>query len=224
MENSSRGQKTSRYFFLVFLFLSVQFRFLFSDQVPDFVSLQNQYLIAQDYQILFKNFLSSGYDRSLQGGSPIFYFQAPFFFFLVSFLHTFILFFLPFGVSFNLGILLGLFLFSYAFLKLGFLFLTETNLSPGNTLLTITGLMFYFLYPGDRVVGAGIVGVFQNSISFSVGLAIALLSIYYLEKFRYTGKVSSFFKNLIAGTLVFYTHYETSLFYLIALGIYFLFL
>ncbi|WP_061230535.1 hypothetical protein [Leptospira interrogans] len=210
-------------FFLVFLFLSVQFRFLFSDQVPDSVSLQNQYLIAQDYQILFKNFLSSGYDRSLQGGSPIFYFQAPFFFFLVSFLHTFILFFLPFGVSFNLGILLGLFLFSYAFLKLGFLFLTETNLSPGNTLLTITGLMFYFLYPGDRVVGAGIVGVFQNSISFSVGLAIALLSIYYLEKFRYTGKVSSFFKNLIAGTLVFYTHYETSLFYLIALGIYFLF-
>ncbi|WP_061245798.1 hypothetical protein [Leptospira noguchii] len=210
-------------FFLVFLFLSVQFRFLFSDQVPDSVSLQNQYLIAQEYQVLFKNFLSSGYDRSLQGGSPTFYFQAPFFFFLISFLHTFILFFLPFGVSFNLGILLGLFLFSYAFLKLGFLFLTETNLSPGNTLLTITGLMFYFLYPGDRVVGAGIVGVFQNSISFSVGLAISLLAIYYLEKFRYTGKVSSFFKNLIAGTLVFYTHYETSLFYLIALGIYFLF-
>ncbi|EKO15665.1 hypothetical protein [Leptospira kirschneri] len=210
-------------FFLVFLFLSVQFRFLFSDQIPDSVSLQNQYLIAQDYQILFKNFLSSGYDRSLQGGSPTFYFQAPFFFFLVSFLHTFILFFLPLEVSFNLGILLGLFLFSYAFLKLGFLFLTETNLSPGNTLLTMTGLMFYFLYPGDRVVGAGIVGVFQNSISFSVGLAIALLAIYYLEKFRYTGKVSSFFKNLITGTLVFYTHYETSLFYLIALGIYFLF-
>lgn len=50
-----------------------------------------------------------------------------------------------------------------------------------------------------------------------------MLAIYYLEKFRYTGKVSSFFKNLIAGTLVFYTHYETSLFYLIALGIYFLF-
>ncbi|WP_016751024.1 hypothetical protein [Leptospira kirschneri] len=210
-------------FFLVFLFLSVQFRFLFSDQIPDSVSLQNQYLIAQDYQILFKNFLSSGYDRSLQGGSPTFYFQAPFFFFLVSFLLTFILFFLPLEVSFNLGILLGLFLFSYAFLKLGFLFLTETNLSPGNTLLTMTGLMFYFLYPGDRVVGAGIVGVFQNSISFSVGLAIALLAIYYLEKFRYTGKVSSFFKNLITGTLVFYTHYETSLFYLIALGIYFLF-
>ncbi|EMO68551.1 putative membrane protein [Leptospira kirschneri str. 200803703] len=210
-------------FFLVFLFLSVQFRFLFSDQIPDSVSLQNQYLIAQDYQILFKNFLSSGYDRSLQGGSPTFYFQAPFFFFLVSFLHTFILFFLPLEVSFNLGILLGLFLFSYSFLKLGFLFLTETNLSPGNTLLTMTGLMFYFLYPGDRVVGAGIVGVFQNSISFSVGLAIALLAIYYLEKFRYTGKVSSFFKNLITGTLVFYTHYETSLFYLIALGIYFLF-
>ncbi len=210
-------------FFLVFLFLSVQFRFLFSDQILDSVSLQNQYLIAQDYQILFKNFLSSGYDRSLQGGSPTFYFQAPFFFFLVSFLHTFILFFLPLEVSFNLGILLGLFLFSYAFLKLGFLFLTETNLSPGNTLLTMTGLMFYFLYPGDRVVGAGIVGVFQNSISFSVGLAIALLAIYYLEKFRYTGKVSSFFKNLITGTLVFYTHYETSLFYLIALGIYFLF-
>lgn len=210
-------------FFLVFLFLPVQFRFLFSDQIPDSVSLQNQYLIAQDYQILFKNFLSSGYDRSLQGGSPTFYFQAPFFFFLVSFLHTFILFFLPLEVSFNLGILLGLFLFSYAFLKLGFLFLTETNLSPGNTLLTMTGLMFYFLYPGDRVVGVGIVGVFQNSISFSVGLAIALLAIYYLEKFRYTGKVSSFFKNLITGTLVFYTHYETSLFYLIALGIYFLF-
>ncbi|EMM74956.1 hypothetical protein LEP1GSC038_0890 [Leptospira weilii str. 2006001855] len=92
MENSSRGEKTIR-IFLVFLFLSIQFRFLFSDQVPDSVSLQNQYLIAQDYRILFKNFLSSGYDRSLQGGSPTFYFQAPFFFFLVSFLHTFILFF-----------------------------------------------------------------------------------------------------------------------------------
>ncbi|EMY76240.1 putative membrane protein [Leptospira weilii serovar Ranarum str. ICFT] len=210
-------------FFLVFLFLSIQFRFLFSDRVPDSVSLQNQYLIAQDYQILFKNFLSSGYDRSLQGGSSTFYFQAPFFFFLVSFFHTFILFFLPFGVSFNLGILLALFLFSYAFLKLGFLFLTETGLSPGNALLTMTGLMFYFLYPGDRVVGAGIVGIFQNSISSSVGLAFALLAIYYLEKFRYTGKVSSFFKNLITGTLVFYTHYEISLFYVIALSIYFLF-
>ncbi|EMJ97802.1 membrane protein [Leptospira alstonii] len=210
-------------FFLVFLFLSIQFRFLFTDRVPDSVSLQNQYLIAQDYQILFKNFLSSGYDRSLQGGSPTFYFQAPFFFFLVSFIHTFILFFLPFGTAFNLGILLALFLFSYAFLKLGFLFLTETGLSPGNALLTMTGLMFYFLYPGDRLVGAGIVGIFQNSISSSVGLAFALLAIYYLEKFRYTGKVSSFSKNLITGTLVFYTHYETSLFYVIALSIYFLF-
>lgn len=210
-------------FFLVFLFLSIQFRFLFSDRVPDSVSLQNQYLIAQDYQVLFKNFLSSGYDRSLQGGSPTFYFQSPFFFFLVSFLHTFFLFFLPFSVSFNFGILLALFLFSYAFLKLGFLLLTETNLSPGNALLTMTGLMFYFLYPGDRVVGAGIVGVFQNSISSVVGLGFALLAIYYLEKFRYTGKVSSFFKNLITGTLVFYTHYEMSLFYVIALGIYFLF-
>ncbi|EMY12323.1 hypothetical protein LEP1GSC043_3645 [Leptospira weilii str. Ecochallenge] len=79
MENSSRGEKTIR-IFLVFLFLSIQFRFLFSDQVPDSVSLQNQYLIAQDYRVLFKNFLSSGYDRSLQGGSPTFYFQAPFFF------------------------------------------------------------------------------------------------------------------------------------------------
>ncbi|EQA53756.1 membrane protein [Leptospira kmetyi] len=210
-------------FFLVFLFLSIQFRFLFSDRVPDSVSLQNQYLIAQDYQVLFKNFLSSGYDRSLQGGSPTFYFQSPFFFFLVSFLHTFLLFFLPFSVSFNLGILLALFLFSYAFLKLGFLLLTETNLSPGNALLTMTGLMFYFLYPGDRIVGAGVVGVFQNSISSVVGLGFALLAIYYLEKFRYTGKVSSFFKNLITGTLVFYTHYEMSLFYVIALGIYFLF-
>ncbi|ULH30523.1 hypothetical protein [Leptospira weilii] len=210
-------------FFLVFLFLSIQFRFLFSDQVPDSVSLQNQYLIAQDYRVLFKNFLSSGYDRSLQGGSPTFYFQAPFFFFLVSFLHTFILFFFPFGVSFNLGILLILFLFSYAFLKLGFLFLTETSLRPGNALVTMTGLMFYFLYPGDRIVGAGIVGVFQNSISFVVGLAFALLAIYYLEKFRYTGKLSSFFKNLITGSLVFYAHYEMSLFYVITLGLYFLF-
>ncbi|PJZ58032.1 hypothetical protein [Leptospira barantonii] len=210
-------------FFIVFLFLSIQFRFLFSDRVPDSVSLQNQFLIAQDYQVLFKNFLSSGYDRSLQGGSPTFYFQSPFFFFLVSFLHTFFLFFLPFSVSFNLGILIALFLFSYAFLKLGFLLLTETNLSPGNALLTMTGLMFYLLYPGDRVVGAGIVGVFQNSISSVLGLGFALLAIYYLEKFRYTGKVSSFFKNLITGTLVFYTHYEMSLFYVIALGIYFLF-
>ncbi len=210
-------------FFLVFLFLSIQFRFLFSDKVPDSVSLQNQYLIAQDYQVLFKNFLSSGYDRSLQGGSPTFYFQAPFFFFLVSFLHTFILFFFPFGVSFNLGILLVLFLFSYAFLKLGFLFLTETSLRPGNVLITMTGLTFYFLYPGDRIVGAGIVGVFQNSISFVVGLAFALLAIYYLEKFRYTGKISSFFKNLITGSLVFYAHYEMSLFYVIILGLYFLF-
>ncbi len=210
-------------FFLVFLFLSIQFRFLFSDRVPDSVSLQNQYLIAQDYQVLFKNFLSSGYDRSLQGGSPTFYFQAPFFFFLVSFFHTFLLFFLPFGVSFNLGILLVLFLFSYAFLKLGFLFLTETGLRPGSALITMTGLMFYFLYPGDRIVGAGIAGVFQNSISFVVGLAFSLLAIYYLEKFRYTGKVSSFFKNLITGSLVFYTHYEMSLFYVIALGLYFLF-
>ncbi|PJZ53488.1 hypothetical protein [Leptospira adleri] len=210
-------------FFLVLLFLSIQFRFLFSDSVPDSVSLQNQYLIAQDYQILFKNFLSSGYDRSLQGGSPTFYFQSPFFFFLVSFLHTFFLFFLPFGVSFNLGILLTLFLFSYAFLKLGFLFLTETNLSPGNALLAMTGLMFYFLYPGDRVVGAGVVGVFQNSISSVLGLGFAILAIYYLEKFRYTGKVSSFAKNLITGSLVFYTHYEMSLFYVISLGIYFLF-
>ncbi|MBW0434013.1 hypothetical protein HGB47_10315 [Leptospira yasudae] len=210
-------------FFLVFLFLSIQFRFLFSDRIPESVSLQNQYLIAQDYQVLFKNFLSSGYDRSLQGGSPTFYFQSPFFFFLVSFLHTFLLFFLPFSVSFNLGILITLFLFSYAFLKLGFLFLTETNLSPGNALLTMTGLMFYFLYPGDRTVGAGIVGVFQNSISSALGLGFALLGIYYLEKFRYTGKVSSFFKHLITGTIVFYTHYETSLFYVISLGIYFLF-
>ncbi|AXR69359.1 hypothetical protein [Leptospira mayottensis] len=210
-------------FFLVFLFLSIQFRFLFSDQVPDSVSLRNQYLIAQDYQVLFKSFLSSGYDRSLQGGSPTFYFQAPFFFFLVSFLHTFILFLFPFGVSFNLGILLILFLFSYAFLKLGFLFLTETSLRPGNALITMTGLTFYFLYPGDPIVGAGIVGVFQNSISFVVGLAFALLAIYYLEKFRYTGKVSSFLKNLITGSLVFYTHYEMSLFYVITLGLYFLF-
>ncbi|MBM9500162.1 hypothetical protein JWG44_07860 [Leptospira sp. 201903071] len=210
-------------FFLVLLFLSIQFRFLFSDSVPDSVSLQNQYLIAQDYQILFKNFLSSGYDRSLHGGSPTFYFQSPFFFFLVSFLHTFFLFFLPFSVAFNLGILLTLFLFSYAFLKLGFLFLTETNLSPGNALLAMTGLMFYFLYPGDRVVGAGVVGVFQNSISSVLGLGFAILAIYYLEKFRYTGKVSSFAKNLITGSLVFYTHYEMSLFYVVSLGIYFLF-
>ncbi|MBM9576916.1 hypothetical protein JWG45_07085 [Leptospira sp. 201903070] len=210
-------------FFLVLLFLSIQFRFLFSDSVPDSVSLQNQYLIAQDYQVLFKNFLSSGYDRSLHGGSPTFYFQSPFFFFLVSFLHTFFLFFLPFGVAFNLGILLTLFLFSYAFLKLGFLFLTETNLSPGNALLAMTGLMFYFLYPGDRVVGAGVIGVFQNSISSVLGLGFAILAIYYLEKFRYTGKVSSFAKNLITGSLVFYTHYEMSLFYAVSLGIYFLF-
>ncbi len=210
-------------FFLVLLFLSIQFRFLFSDSVPDSVSLQNQYLIAQDYQILFKNFLSSGYDRSLHGGSPTFYFQSPFFFFLVSFLHTFFLFFLQFSVAFNLGILLTLFLFSYAFLKLGFLFLTETNLSPGNALLAMTGLMFYFLYPGDRVVGAGVVGVFQNSISSVLGLGFAILAIYYLEKFRYTGKVSSFAKNLITGSLVFYTHYEMSLFYVVSLGIYFLF-
>ncbi|EMP07721.1 hypothetical protein [Leptospira interrogans] len=82
-------------FFLVFLFLSVQFRFLFSDQVPDSVSLQNQYLIAQDYQILFKNFLSSGYDRFLQGGSPIFYFQAPFFFFWFLFFTRLFYFFFP---------------------------------------------------------------------------------------------------------------------------------
>ncbi|AOP33575.1 hypothetical protein A0128_06760 [Leptospira tipperaryensis] len=210
-------------FFLVLLFLSIQFRFLFSDSVPDSVSLQNQYLIAQDYQILFKNFLSSGYDRSLYGGSPTFYFQSPFFFFLVSFLHTFFLFFLPFSFAFNLGILLTLFLFSYSFLKLGFLFLTETNLSPGNALLAMTGLMFYFLYPGDRVVGAGVVGVFQNSISSVLGLGFAILAIYYLEKFRYTGKISSFAKNLITGSLVFYTHYEMSLFYVISLGIYFLF-
>ncbi|EMJ54039.1 hypothetical protein LEP1GSC013_1531 [Leptospira interrogans serovar Valbuzzi str. Duyster] len=82
-------------FFLVFLFLSVQFRFLFSDQVPDSVSLQNQYLIAQDYQILFKNFLSSGYDRSLQGGSPIFYFQALFSFFWFLFFTRLFYFFFP---------------------------------------------------------------------------------------------------------------------------------
>ncbi|XDD51438.1 hypothetical protein AB3N59_06760 [Leptospira sp. WS92.C1] len=210
-------------FFIVFLFLSIEFRFLFSDSVPDSVSLQNQYLIAWDYQVLFKEFLSSGYDRSLLGGSPTFYFQSPYFFFLVSFLHTFLLFFLPLSVSFNLGILLTLFLFSYAFLKLGFLFLTETNLSPGNALLVLTGLMFYFLFPGDRVVGAGIIGVFQNSISLVLGLGFSLLAVYYLEKFRYTGKVSSFFKNLIMGTLVFYTHYEMSLFYTVSLGIYFLF-
>ncbi|TGK31032.1 hypothetical protein EHQ12_03020 [Leptospira gomenensis] len=210
-------------FFLVFLFLTIEFRFLISDRVPDSVSLQNQFLIAQDYQILFRNFLSSGYDRFLQGGSPTFYFQSPFFFFLVSFFHTFLLFFLPLEVSFNFGILLTLFLFSYAFLKLGFYILTETNLSPGNALLVLTGLLFYLLYPGDRTVGAGIVGVFQNSVSFCLGLGFSILALYYLEKFRHTGKLSSFAKNLTAGALVFYSHYEMSLFYVISLGVYFLF-
>lgn len=83
-------------FFLVFLFLSVQFRFLFSDQIPDSVSLQNQYLIAQDYQILFKNFLSSGYDRSLQGGTSLrFTSKLPFFFFWFLFFTRLFYFFFP---------------------------------------------------------------------------------------------------------------------------------
>lgn len=80
-------------FFLVFLFLSVQFRFLFSDQVPDSVSLQNQYLIAQDYQILFKNFLSSGYDHFLQGAVPFFISKPLFSFF--GFFSSHVYFFFP---------------------------------------------------------------------------------------------------------------------------------
>ncbi|TGK00360.1 hypothetical protein EHO58_18010 [Leptospira selangorensis] len=207
-----------------FLVLIIKFRFLFSEDTLSGWSLHAQTHLAEIYDSFLNNGQSLGYDSRWFSGMPVFYFQPPFFYFLVAVLHKTVFFWSSLSLSFNIGILLSILLFTYAFIKFSLLLLSETNHRANTVMLAMSGLLFFFLCAGEEPFGLSLVGLFSGSVTGFFGLSWSLLGFYYLEKYRTTGKLSSLSKYLVVSACVYYSDLASSLFYLVSLLIYFLFL
>lgn len=207
-----------------FLVLIIKFRFLLSTDTLSGWSLHAQTHLAEIYDSLLSGGQSLGYDTRWFSGMPVFYYEPPFFYFTVAVLHKSIFFWLPLSFSFNIGILLSILLFTYAFVKFSLLLLSETNHRANTVMLAMSGLLFFLLCAGEEPFGLSLVGLFSGSVPGFFGLAWSLLGFYYLEKYRTTGKLSSLAKYLVVSACVYYSDFPSALFYIVSLFIYFLFL
>ncbi|PJZ68992.1 hypothetical protein CH373_04250 [Leptospira perolatii] len=207
-----------------FVVIIVKFRFLLTSEYLSGWSLQAQTHLAETYNSLLSNGHSLGYDTSWFSGLPVFFFEPPFFYFVVAFLNKALLFWAPFALSFNVGILVSILLFTYAFVKLSLLLLSETSHKASTVILAMSGLLFFFLCAGEEPFGLSLVGLFSGSVTGFFGLSWSLLGFYYLEKYRTTGKLAALAKYFVVSACVFYSDFPSSLFYIVSLVIYFLFL
>ena len=177
--------------------------------------------LAREYNALFSNFDSTGYDPRWFQGFPIFYFYPPAFYFFVSNLHLLLGHFFPFQLSFNLGILTVILLFSCAYMKLAVLILSRSNGLINTYLLAMAGLLFYLLYPGDGLQGVSTVGVLGGTFVSTFGHALIMLCLYYLEKYRRGGAGMDLARLILLVSLLIYSHYLSTVFLYILLTIYF---
>ncbi|WP_243396597.1 hypothetical protein [Leptospira wolffii] len=207
-----------------FLVLIIKFRFLLTPEPLSGWSLHAQTHLAEIYDFLLGGGQSLGYDTRWFSGMPVFYYEPPFFYFTTAILHRTIFFWLPLSFSFNIGILLSILLFTYAFVKFSLLLLSETNHRANTVMLAMSGLVFFFLCAGEEPFGLSLVGLFSGSVTGFFGLGWSLLGFYYLEKYRTTGKLSSLAKYLVVSACVYYSDFPSSMFYIVSLFIYFLFL
>ncbi|PNV75255.1 hypothetical protein [Leptospira inadai] len=207
-----------------FLVIIIKLRFLLTSEALSGWSLHAQTHLADTYDSLLSGGESLGYDTRWFSGMPVFFFEPPFFYFTVALLHKTILFWFPLTLSFNIGILLSVLLFTYAFIKFSLLLLSETNHRANTVMLAMSGLLFFFLCSGEEPFGLSLVGLFSGTVTGFFGLAWSLLGFYYLEKYRTSGKLSALSKYIVVSACVFYSDFPSSLFYVISLLIYFLFL
>ncbi len=207
-----------------FLILIIKFRFLLTPETLSGWSLHAQTHLAEIYDSLLGGGQSLGYDTRWFSGMPVFYYEPPFFYFMTAVLHKAVFFWLPLSFSFNIGILLSILLFTYAFIKFSLLLLSETNHRANTVMLAMSGLLFFFLCAGEEPFGLSLVGLFSGSVTGFFGLGWSLLGFYYLEKYRTSGKLSSLSKYLVVSACVYYTDFPSALFYIVSLVIYFLFL
>nr|WP_246031956.1 hypothetical protein [Leptospira fluminis] len=207
-----------------FLVIILKFRFLLTSEALSGWSLHAQTHLAETYDSLLSGGESLGYDTRWFSGMPVFYFEPPFFYFTVALLHKSLLFWAPLTLSFNVGILLSVLLFTYAFIKFSLLLLSETNHKANTVMLAMSGLLFFFLCSGEEPFGLSLVGLFSGTVTGFFGLSWSLLGFYYLEKYRTTGKISALSKYVVVSACVFYSDFPSSLFYVVSLLIYFLFL
>ncbi|TGJ98170.1 hypothetical protein EHQ53_00065 [Leptospira langatensis] len=207
-----------------FLILILKFSFLFSQDTLSGWSLHAQTHLAEIYDSLLNGGQSLGYDTRWFSGMPVFFYEPPFFYFMVAILHKTVFFWSSLSLSFNIGILISILLFTYAFIKFSLLLLSETNHRANTVMLAMTGLLFFFLCAGEEPFGLSLVGLFNGSVTGFFGLGWSLLGFYYLEKYRTTGKLSALAKYLVVSACVYYSDFPSSMFYLVSLLIYFLFL
>ncbi len=177
--------------------------------------------LAAVYRGLFAEGYSLGYDPGWFFGFPAFYFYPPAFYFFTAQLSL-----VP-GISgplsFHLGILATVLFFAFSYLRVLDLFLPAgIKADPWlASACACLGLTMYLSYAGDGLQGVSLVGVINGTIISTFAHALALTALFHLESYRRApGKYLHLIQCVLTLSLLFFTHYLTTVFFYILLGLY----